>query len=202
MGLKLKFYLFAILTVFCFGDRANSGSSFTSQRAAALTDGNISFLSLQEDFRSLDVSVPFPALPYLPQISFRGHAHEKLGIGRRNWYEASSRTVRAELPFGLTLEAGRRFDSFNPNGDSFVGLTFRYSSLRKHNKLLAAYKGSPKGGTASNYTISEQTRGENKPNSGAWRIGGTLALLAIISRGSGGSGGGGMTPEDTGRVQR
>ena len=143
LGLKLKFYLFAIWVVFCFGDPANSESSLTSQRVAALTDGNNSFLSLQEDFRSLDVSVPFPVLPYLPQISLRGHAHEKRGTGRRDWYEASSRTVRAELPFGLTLEAGRRFDSLNPNGDSFVGLTFRYSGLRKHNKLLAAYKGAP-----------------------------------------------------------
>ena len=186
MGLKLKFYLFAILTVICFGDRANSGPSLTSQRAAAFTDGNNTFLSLQEDFRSLDVSVPFPALPYLPQISLRGHAHEKLGIGRRDWYEASSRTVRAELPFGLTLEAGRRFDSLNPNGDSFVGLTFRYSSLRKHNKLLAAYKGSPHQGKIPNKDKnSEQTSRESKLGSSVWRVGGALALLAIISGGSG-----------------
>lgn len=169
-----------------------------SQKAAALTYDDKSFLSLEEDSLSLNVSVPLPALPYLPQISLRGHSYETEGLGRRNWYEASSRTLKAELPFGLTFEAGQRFDSFNPSGDFFAGLTFRYSSLRKHNQLLAAYKGSPKRGTASNYTISEQTRGENKPNSGAWRIGGTLALLAIISHGSGGSGGGGMTPEDSG----
>ena len=186
MRLNLKFYLTTILAVICFGDEANSESSLTSQRAAALTDGNNSFLSLQEDFRSLDVFVPFPALPYLPQISLRGHAHEKLGIGRRDWYEASSRTVRAELPFGLTLEAGRRFDSLNPNGDSFVGLTFRYSGLRKHNKLLAAYKGSPhQGKIPKKDKNSEQTSRESKLGSSVWRVGGALALLAIISGGSG-----------------
>lgn len=190
MGFNLKFYLVAIWVVFCFGHPAKSESSLTSQRVAALTDGNNSFLSLQEDFRSLDVSVPFPALPYLPQISLRGHASEKRGIGRQDWYEANSGTVRAELPFGLTLEAGRRFDSFNPNGDSFVGLTFRYSSLRKHNKLLAAYKGSPHQGKIPKDKNSEQTGGEGKPGSSAWRVGGALALLAIIS---GGSGSGGQT---------
>ena len=158
-----------------------------SQKAAALTYDDKSFLSLEEDSLSLNVSVPLPALPYLPQISLRGHSYETEGLGRRNWYEASSRTLKAELPFGLTFEAGQRFDSFNPSGDFFAGLTFRYSSLRKHNQLLAAYKGSPKRGTASNYTISEQTRGEDKQSSSAWRIGGTLALLAIISRGSGGA---------------
>ena len=188
MGFTLRIFIRYVLIVFyCFGT-ANAGPFLMSEKAATLTYGDKNFLSLQEDFRSLNVSLPLPGLPYLPQISLRGHSYETLGQRRRDWYEASSRTIKAELPFGLTFEAGQRFDSFNPSGDSFVGLTFRYSSLRKHNQLLAAYKGSPQQGNTSNYPVPGQPNSEDRSNSSAWRIGGTLALLAIISGGSGGGG--------------
>jgi hypothetical protein len=99
------------LLVACFAISQAKSDEFQPVAPSEIwANGNKNFLSITDDFRSLDVTVPLPALPYMPPISFHGHSFEALGAGTRAWQEGGSMTVRAQLPFGLTLEAGNRFD--------------------------------------------------------------------------------------------
>lgn len=177
------------LLVACFAISQAKSDEFQPVAPSEIwANGNKNFLSITDDFRSLDVTVPLPALPYMPPISFHGHSFEALGAGTRAWQEGGSMTVRAQLPFGLTLEAGNRFDRFNQSEDEFVGLTFRYSGLRAHNQLLASYKSGPKAHPIPTNSDAKTSRSDSEFGSGLWRIGGAVALLAIMSGGSGGGG--------------
>ncbi|MEL0150977.1 MAG: hypothetical protein VW950_04985, partial [Rhodobiaceae bacterium] len=100
-------------------------------------------LDMSDDFRSLNVAVPMPSLPYMPQLSYHRHAYETQARHSGAWHSGGAHSVQAQLPFGLTFEVGNRLDPFGRHDREFVGLTFTYSRLRHHNHLLAAYKGSP-----------------------------------------------------------
>ncbi len=79
-----------------------------------------------DDFRSLDVSIPFPALPYLPKLSYHRHAYEPKPLSAMAGKVAARGSVKAHLPFGLTFEAGRRLDRFGRQDDEFVGLNIQF----------------------------------------------------------------------------
>jgi len=104
-------------------------------------------LTVENDFRKLDVAVPLPAVPYLPKLSFHRHAYETKGrFG--GWQKGGARALKAHLPFGLELEAGHRLDRFGNRDSEFVGLTFTYSHLQDHHEnwhygRLGANRGAP-----------------------------------------------------------
>ena len=105
-------------------------------------------LTVENDFRKLDVSVPLPALPYLPKLTFHRHAYETKGrFG--GWQKGGARALKAHLPFGLEFEAGHRLDRFGHRESEFVGLSFTYSHLKNHHenwhygRLGAADRGAP-----------------------------------------------------------
>ena len=86
-------------------------------------------LTVENDFRELDVAVPLPALPYMPKMSFHRYAYETKGrFG--GWQKGGARVLKAHLPFGLELEAGHRLDRFGHRESEFVGLTFTYSHFK------------------------------------------------------------------------
>ena len=104
-------------------------------------------LTVENDFRELDVAVPLPALPYMPKMSFHRYAYETKGrFG--GWQKGGARVLKAYLPFGLELEAGHRLDRFGHRESEFVGLTFTYSHLQDHHEnwhygRLGADRGAP-----------------------------------------------------------
>ena len=91
-------------------------------------------LTVENDFRKLDVAVPLPAVPYLPKLSLRGHAYETKGrFGRLA--KGRARALKAHLPFGLEpWKPAIGFDRFGNRDSEFVGLTFRYSHLQDHHE--------------------------------------------------------------------
>ena len=89
-------------------------------------------LTVENDFRELDVAVPLPAVPYMPKLSFHRHAYETKG--RFGGWQKGGARVLAHLPFGLELEAGHRLDRLGRRESEFVGLTFNYSHLQDHHE--------------------------------------------------------------------
>lgn len=145
-------------------------------------------LDMSDDFRSLNVAVPLPALPYMPQLSYHRQAYQTQTRHSGAWHSGGAHSVQAQLPFGLTFEVGNRLDPFGRHDREFVGLTFTYSRLRHHNDLLAAYKGSPQPGPI--YEEKDMPGADSKPQNASvfWTLAGSVALVAVLA-GGGGSGG-------------
>ena len=167
-------------------------------------------LDVSDNFQSTDVAVPLPQLPYLPQFSYHHHAYETETRFNRAGHSGGARALQAHLPFGLTLEAGHRIDRFGRRENEFVGLTFRFSQLRRHHERIAAYKGSPQPGPIYDDRAPDGTLGEANKKTRFWQIAGSVALVAVLA-GGGGSGGssassggsGGSSPQfsrDSGRT--
>lgn len=141
-------------------------------------------LDMSDDYRSLNLAVPLPALPYMPRLSYHRHAYE---VQRHSgaWHSGGAHTVQAQLPFGLTLEAGNRLDRFGRDDEEFIGLTFTYSRLRHHNNLVAAYKGNPQPGPIYDDRAPDAKAGEADKGR-FWKIAGSVALVAVLAGGGGG----------------
>ena len=138
-------------------------------------------LAVNPHSRSLEISVP---VPMLPNVSFHRQAYEVENSFGRVDQMGGSQTVRAALPFGLTLEAGAMVDGFGNRQNDFVGLTFRWSDLRHHHSRLARYKAGP-------------IPREETSSSGGFpllKTAGTIALIALLAGGGGGGGGGDPAP--------
>ena len=90
-------------------------------------------LSVKSDLRKLDISIPLPALPFAPKLTYNRSAYE-LKTAFDGWQSGGAEALEAHLPFGLTLEAGRRFDRIGRQDDEFVGLTFKFSNLARHHE--------------------------------------------------------------------
>ena len=180
-----------------------------SYKAAPLWAGlHVQSLDITDDYQSIDVNMPLPALPYMPRFSYHHHAYETEARFSRAGQSGGARSLQAHLPFGLTLEAGHRIDAFGRREDEFIGLTFRSSQLRHHNKLVAAYKGSPQPGTIYDDRAPDGTLGEANKKTRVWQIAGSVALVAVLAGGGGSSsaslgGSGGSSPQssrDSGRT--
>lgn len=157
-------------------------------KAAPLWGGlHVQSLDVTDDYQSIDVNMPLPALPYMPRFSYHHHAYETETRFSRAGQSGGARSLQAHLPFGLTLEAGHRIDAFGRREDEFIGLTFRSSQLRHHNKLLAAYKGSPQPGPIYDDSVPDGASGETGKAGRFWRIAGSVALVAVLAGGGGGS---------------
>ena len=166
-------------------------------------------LDVSDNFQSIDVAVPLPQLPYLPQFSYHHHAYETETRFNRAGHSGGARALQAHLPFGLTLEAGHRIDRYGRRENEFVGLTFRFSQLRRHHERIAAYKGSPQPGPIYDDRAPDGTLGEANKKTRFWQIAGSVALVAVLAGGGGGSssassgGSGGSSPQfsrDSGRT--
>ena len=90
-------------------------------------------LSVNSDLRKLDISIPLPALPFAPKLTYNRSAYE-LKTAFDGWQSGGAEALEAHLPFGLTLEAGRRLDRFGRQDDEFFGLTFNFSDLKRHHE--------------------------------------------------------------------
>ncbi|MDA8776906.1 glycoside hydrolase family 16 protein [Alphaproteobacteria bacterium] len=168
------------------------GHLYSSDPVALWTGLQLQSLDVSDDFQSIDISVPFPAIPYFPKLTYHRQAFEsKLSRGR--WHSGGAHSMKAHLPFGLTFEAGQRLDNFGRRDDEFVGLTFTYSHLRNHHEnwhhgRLGADRGAQ---------IPQDLR---KSESGGrfWKIAGSVALVAALAGGGGGGGGGGGSGSGSG----
>ena len=142
---------------------------------------HVQSLDITDDYQSIDVNMPLPALPYMPRFSYHHHAYETETRFSRAGQSGGARSLQAHLPFGLTLEAGHRVDAFGRREDEFIGLTFRYSDLKWHNeriplRRLGVDRGAP---------MPEGLR-KNEGGGSFWRIAGSVALVAILAGGGGG----------------
>ena len=192
--IKRSFLTLSILA-FAFGfTGALAGERLLEQKPheqsnAPLWGGlHLQALNVSDDFQSINVAVPLPALPYMPRFSYHHHAYETETRFSRAAQSGGARSLQAHLPFGLTLEAGHRVDAFGRREDEFIGLTFRYSDLKWHNeriprRRLGVDRGAP------------MPKGLQKNEGGSpfWRIAGSVALVAILAGGGGGGGGGGLS---------
>ena len=149
---------------------------------------HVQSLDITDDYQSIDVNMPLPALPYMPRFSYHHHAYETEARFSRAGQSGGARSLQAHLPFGLTLEAGHRIDAFGRREDEFIGLTFRSSQLRHHNKLVAAYKGSPQPGPIYDDSVPGGASDDAARANRFWRIAGSVALVAVLAGGGGGGG--------------
>ena len=125
-----------ILAALCAAGASSQAADRSEQTVLPLWGGTeVQELTLENDLRFLDVSMPLPAVPYFPKLSYHRQAFEtKSKIG--DWKSGGAHSIKAHLPFGLTFEAGHRLDGFGNRDDEFVGITFTYSHLRDHHKNL------------------------------------------------------------------
>jgi len=167
----------------------NSGAqNIGSQNTVPLWGGlQVQALDVSDNFQSIDVAMPLPRLPYLPQISYHHHAYETETRFNRAGHSGGALSLQAHLPFGLTLEAGHRIDRYGRRENEFVGLTFRFSRLSQHNERIAAYKGSPQPGPIYDDRAPDGTLGEANKKARFWQIAGSVALVAVLAGGGGGS---------------
>jgi beta-glucanase (GH16 family) len=158
------------------------GQNLHEQSNVPLWGGlHVQSLDIRDDYQSIDVNMPLPALPYMPRFSYHHHAYETETRFSRAGQSGGARSLQAHLPFGLTLEAGHRVDAFGRREDEFIGLTFRYSDLKWHNeriplRRLGVDRGAP---------MPEGLR-KNEGGGSFWRIAGSVALVAILAGGGGG----------------
>ena len=125
--------------------------------------------------RRLEISVP---LPFARQVRFHRETYDLDNPFGYSGYRGGSQSLRAALPFGLTLEAGSMVNEFDQRHNDFVGVTFRLSDLRHPRARVAAYKGGP-------LPDAIPQQGGGFP---FLRTAGTLALIGLLAGGGGGGG--------------
>jgi len=190
----LKKHVTAFLTLICLSAEGWAENAATSSNPPLWGGVAVQKLDMADDFRSLNIAVPLPPLPYMPRLSYHRHAHETQERYSGAWQSGGAHSVQAQLPFGLTLEAGNRLDPFGRRDSEFVGLTFTYSRLRYHNDLIAAYKGSPQPGPIYDEKDTTGTAGKPQNSAFLWKLAGSVALVAILAGGGGSDTSSTLTP--------
>ena len=130
-------YLKNLLGLFILSALGNqvAAADFDNHGAFIWGGAKVQGLKMSNDLRSVDVAVPLPPLPYMPKLSYHRQAYEaRSNFG--GWENGGARSVKASLPFGITLEVGNRINSFGKDESEFVGLTFNYSSLQDHHNRV------------------------------------------------------------------
>ena len=184
----MKKHVTAFLTLICLSAEGWAENAATSSNPPLWGGVAVQKLDMADDFRSLNIAVPLPPLPYMPRLSYHRHAYETQERYSGAWQSGGAHSVQAQLPFGLTLEAGNRLDPFGRRDSEFVGLTFTYSRLRHHNDLIAAYKGSPQPGPIYDEKDTTSTGGKPQNSAFLWKLAGSVALVAVLAGGGGGGG--------------
>lgn len=112
-----------------------AATDFDNHGAFIWGGAKVQGLNMSNDLRSIDVAVPLPSLPFMPKLSYHRQAYEaRSNFG--GWENGGARSVKASLPFGLTLEVGNRINSLGADESEFVGLTFNYSNLQDHHNRV------------------------------------------------------------------
>ena len=99
---NFKFACIALALTF-FGHEVSQAADRSEQTVLPLWGGTeVQELTLENDLRFLDVSMPLPAVPYFPKLSYHRQAFEtKSKIG--DWKSGGAHSIKAHLPFGLTF---------------------------------------------------------------------------------------------------
>ena len=164
-----------ILAALCAAGASSHAADRSEHTVLPLWGGTeVQELTLENDLRFLDVSMPLPAVPYFPKLSYHRQAFEtKSKIG--DWKSGGAHSIKAHLPFGLTFEAGHRLDGFGNRDDEFVGITFTYSHLRDHHKNLHYGRLDTK-----RHASQSGSSGESSFSGRFWSIAGPFAIGAAI----------------------
>ena len=163
-----------LLTLLCVGLEARA-ADLANPRPIPFWGGNeIQGLTFKDDYRSLDVSMPLPTIPYFPKLSYHRQAFEaKSQIG--GWQSGGAHSIKAHLPFGLTFEAGNRLDKFGSRDSEFVGINFSYSNLGNHDSNKFFSRNNSKRMAVQPEGLASQEGGGR-----FWSIVGPLAIGATI----------------------